>query len=291
MLNRKKIIPKGKRSPFRIVRGTAGVWMALVCLVILSACEIAPGASGEKDVAVQSSPADAGPETMPSGARDLVDAATMSAQSTGGAVTIYNLDAADPAKEAPEDNGRKERKQKPLPLSLQSAADPSVDVYPLDYGAAADSGMRWAGSGILMPSGRQAMTGTEGRDVVMGNGLVKLYFAHGSSRVSSDARRTLEELAAWAGRTGGTIIVEGHASQRAEARDMTGRESINLKQSLNRAYAVSRELLRLGVSPDQVVTSGFGDSRPAMAETGRSAEAASRRVEIYTEGDSSGLGR
>lgn len=267
----------GCRGVRRIVTGV----LALACLG-LCACEIVPGddtAGG--DVTAQSlSAADA--DGAVAVETPLPDAAQMAARATGGAVTVYGFDENPDGAVRPE--GRK------MPLALQSAADPSVDVYPLDYGMA-DPGMRWAGSGILMPTGRQAMSGASSGGVVGANGSVRLFFAHGSSRLSPDSQRALEELAAWAGRTGGAIVVEGHASQRASAADPVGKDSANLKQSLDRAYAVSRELLQLGVAADRVTTSGFGDTRPAMAGEGRSAEAASRRVEIYTEGELPGTGR
>lgn len=253
--------------------------LAVLACLGLCACEIVSGdEAAEGDVAVQSvSAIDSGAVAVET---PLPDAAQMAARATGGAVTVYGLDGN--ASDTPGSGGRQ------TPLALQSAADPSVDVYPLDYGLV-ELGTRWAGSGILMPSGRQAMMGAASDGIVGANGSVRLFFAHGSSRIMPDSRRALEELAAWAGRTGGAIVVEGHASRRASAADPVGKESVNLKQSLDRAYVVSRELLRLGVAADRVTTSGFGDSRPALAEPERSAEAASRRVEIYTEDELPGV--
>lgn len=217
----------------------------------------------------------------------MASAAVQAAKATGGAVTVYELDT--PGTPGAGDGLRP-------PVALQSAADPSVDVYPIDYGRA-DPGARWAGSGILMPSGRDAMAGKVLDDNVQGgpgafpsDGLsardgapARVFFAHGSSTLTPSARKVLADMAAWANRTGGSIVVEGHASRRAGMTDSVGRETVNLKQSLDRAYAVSRELLRLGVTSDRIRTSGLGDSRPSESMAGRSAEAASRRVEIYNE--------
>lgn len=259
------------------------VWALVGCLALWS-CEL-DGVGGSRSgiVPVERVPA-VGESATVAPPPPLPNAAVQAARASEGAVTVYDLEG--DAAAVPGDIK--------APLALQSAADPSVDVYPLDYGRA-DPGTRWAGSGILMPSGRDAMAGrvlepparSGGPESAVGAtdmAPARVFFGHGSSQLTPAARKVLTELADWSRRTGGAILVEGHASARAGMTDPVGRETVNLKQSLDRAYAVSRELLRLGVTSDRVRTTGFGDSRPAVSEPGRSAEAASRRVEVYTEG-------
>lgn len=263
-------------------RGVPALLALLGCLA-LSACEAMGGKKGESlsgITAIGKTPEVPGQTTVaPPEGVPLPSPAVMASRRTGGAVTVYDLDQSP----------KVSRAEGVLPpVALQSAADPSVDVYPLRYDPGAGSGARWAGSDLLIPSGSDAMAGKvlEGPDFSLGAAAgspARIFFEHGSSRITPAARKVLEELAAWSKRTGGAVVVEGHASRRAGGGDLVGRETTNLKQSLDRAYAVSRELLRLGVAADRVVTSGFGDARPALPVPGRDTEAASRRVEIYTE--------
>lgn len=63
------------------------------------------------------------------------------------------------------------------------------------------------------------------------------------------------------------VLIEGHTDSR-------GSESYNEELSLRRAQAVQDFLLRNGVSPDRIVTRGYGEAYPVAsndtnAERGR----------------------
>lgn len=110
----------------------------------------------------------------------------------------------------------------------------------------------------------------------------RIHFRHGSSTVDVAGQRVIQDVAR--GAHGGRITVTGHASERAEAADPIARRIINLQMSMNRALSVAQALIREGVPAAMIETRAYGDTRPALAEAGMDAEAASRRVELYTGG-------
>ena len=114
-----------------------------------------------------------------------------------------------------------------------------------------------------------------------GYGAAKIYFKHGSSALDGTAREVLGAVAQ-DNQMGGTLQVEGHASERVETSDPVAKRIINLKISMDRAYQVSRELIKKGVPATAIETRAYGDTRPAFSAPGIDGEAASRRVEIHT---------
>ena len=88
----------------------------------------------------------------------------------------------------------------------------------------------------------------------------QLYFAHGSDRLGSGDKRHLRELAEQA-RGAGQIEVEGFASHPTQAKDTVTSKVLNLKESMNRSFAVSKDLIKRGVPADKIKTVGWGDGR------------------------------
>jgi len=70
------------------------------------------------------------------------------------------------------------------------------------------------------------------------------------------------------------VRIEGHADER-------GSEEFNLDLSQRRAEAVRSFLVRTGVSPERLVATGVGESRPLEEESSEEAWAVNRRVEFH----------
>ncbi len=98
----------------------------------------------------------------------------------------------------------------------------------------------------------------------------RLNFAINSAQVSSNAQSELAEIAAALKANSKLAVkVEGHT-------DATGDREKNLKLSLARAQAVKAELLKLGVSENQILPEAQG-SKEVIDTTNH---AANRRVEV-----------
>jgi outer membrane protein OmpA-like peptidoglycan-associated protein len=198
-------------------------------------------------------------------------------RTVGGDVQIFSLNgpsagysAGFTAKASPTKNS--------APGGVVSSQDSSVTVYPLDGDAApppiASSGPPEA----LTPSPSPSYPPRGGMDM-QGVEPARLYFAHGAVKLDAPAKQIIKTVAQRAG--GGAIQVEGHASTRTATTNAVEGRIVNLKVSLERAYDVTRELIRDGVPAEAIQTRAWGDTRPALPVGGKSAEDASRRVEIY----------
>jgi OmpA-OmpF porin, OOP family len=97
-----------------------------------------------------------------------------------------------------------------------------------------------------------------------------VHFATAETTVSPQA---LAALAAVAKSSRGTLHVAGHADNR-------GVETANDTLSRNRAEAVARQLVSLGVAAERITTSGWGATRPVKAGNTAAAWQANRRVDI-----------
>jgi outer membrane protein OmpA-like peptidoglycan-associated protein len=95
-----------------------------------------------------------------------------------------------------------------------------------------------------------------------------------SSRVDSDGRQTLEDLAGVLEDYDKTaVVVQGHT-------DSTGSEEHNLELSERRAEAVRRYLASVGVDPARLATMGFGEDSPVASNDSESGRQQNRRVDI-----------
>ena len=95
-----------------------------------------------------------------------------------------------------------------------------------------------------------------------------------SSRVDSDGRMTLEDLAGVLEEYDKTaVVVQGHT-------DSTGSEEHNLELSERRAEAVRRYLATLGIDPARLATMGFGEESPVASNDSESGRRQNRRVDI-----------
>ncbi|TDV62473.1 OmpA family protein [Pseudomonas sp. LP_7_YM] len=74
------------------------------------------------------------------------------------------------------------------------------------------------------------------------------------------------------------VIVEGYT-------DSTGSDSHNQSLSERRAGSVRMALVKMGVSPDRVVSQGYGKEYPVADNTSASGRAMNRRVEVTISND------
>lgn len=72
------------------------------------------------------------------------------------------------------------------------------------------------------------------------------------------------------------VVLQGHADSR-------GSEEYNKKLGMDRAEAVRKELVVLGVAADRLSTVSFGETKPLFTEKEEWAYAANRRVEVHMD--------
>jgi len=141
-------------------------------------------------------------------------------------------------------------------------SDPSISV---DWSALGDTspvatgGVQLAGNGVTL-------------------GEPVAYFAHGSATLGPKDRAAIRNLATQLKRHPQPVMVAGNSSKRTGIRNTATSREVNLRMAAKRADAVMDELVKLGVSPELIYLSAYGDSIPNRRRGGD--EAADRRVEI-----------
>jgi len=104
----------------------------------------------------------------------------------------------------------------------------------------------------------------------------KIYFAKGSSEISSMAKEIFNNVVKLLSQKNWAIFVEGHSSVGERSSD--GRSDSFILSSL-RAAKVAQMLAKEGVRPEKITTVFYGDSRPVKIN-GKVDNKLSRRVEI-----------
>jgi outer membrane protein OmpA-like peptidoglycan-associated protein len=98
---------------------------------------------------------------------------------------------------------------------------------------------------------------------------IDLLFETSSAVLTGDARNELMRLAQWAKCTPhGALVLEGHA-------DIRGTQPYNLKLSAERAAAVRKKLIQMGVPSERIVLTIYGKNGPRKGSL-----AADRRVTV-----------
>ncbi len=110
-----------------------------------------------------------------------------------------------------------------------------------------------------------------------------IHFRKGSSRLSNRDKRRIGKLVRDYKFRGGLVSVIGHASSRTGDMGRDKHNFINFEISLDRANAVSGELLRLGVSPADLVQEARADQDPVYYEYMPAGEVGNQRVEIFLQ--------
>lgn len=231
------------------------------------------------------------PSFLPPNDRDLK---TMTSKLSGGSVEIYDLDGGAPEMGAPVPAVQ------PVYNGIPMATDPRVTVYPLDgvtntYTQMAASAPVPQWPNAVLPVTREAAPGmtappTEwGGDAPMqivdgklapreGGDISSVYFNYGSSQLGSPERSVLRKVSETAKFAPvDRVSVEGHASKAAQTTDPIKARILNLKESMNRAQAVSQEMIENGVPAEKIKAVGWGDTKQVSGN-----EAAQRRVDVIT---------
>ena len=192
----------------------------------------------------------------------------------GGSVDIYSLDQRAGGLPVPT-----------APQGMRSLTEPSVMVFPLaddgPYPGQAETVGLWP-QAIMQPNGLTPLGAEAGSRDGYGTGDARVYFRHGSSSLDRDDKRVIKDVSERAKFAPVTrVSVEGHASMRAESGDPVKDQILNLKESMNRAYEVSKSMMMNGVPGEKIKTTAWGDTRPP-ANVLNNKEAESRRVEVFT---------
>lgn len=202
-------------------------------------------------------------------------------KTAGGSVEVYDIDAPESGmiSIAPVQSVQ-------MPEGMAYPTDPSVTVFPLDEGFGGASHGSYPVPPVQQGGGMTEApfttapldVGADGKlSPRAGQGVSQIYFKHGSDRIGSGDESVLRQTAEAAKFAPvDRIRVEGHASTNAGTTDPIKARIVNLKESMNRAYAVSRTLIEEGVPAEKIKTIGYGDTVPASGEDQQ------RRVDIIT---------
>ena len=138
-------------------------------------------------------------------------------------------------------------------------------------GTAADLGASGSGAGVTGSElGDRAQAGTQ-QDFEVNVGD-RVFFGYDGTTLDDTARKTLERQAAWLQQFPGTAVtLEGHTDER-------GTREYNLALGERRASAAKGYLTTLGVDAGRVLTTSYGEERPADPGHDESAYALNRRA-------------
>lgn len=108
-----------------------------------------------------------------------------------------------------------------------------------------------------------------------------IYFANGSSSVSSEYNKAIRDAVKMAKQNNASIIVYGYASSRTRNTDAASHKLANFKVSMARAESVAAALKRAGMPAAKIYTEALSDTAPAYLEVMPEGERLNRRAEIY----------
>lgn len=149
---------------------------------------------------------------------------------------------------------------------VQTLQEPGVSIYPV-------------GANPYAPPPARYMPAPAPMDVSSAAPEATVYFNHGSAQLSPHDQaqlRAVSEKAKFAPVS--RISVEGHASKRAGTGDPVRDNIVNLKESMNRAFEVSKTMMMNGVPAEKLKTTAWGDTKPPYDGS----EDKARRVEIIS---------
>ncbi|MDP6066209.1 MAG: OmpA family protein [Alphaproteobacteria bacterium] len=113
--------------------------------------------------------------------------------------------------------------------------------------------------------------------------LAVVNFATGSAHLTTASKAKLRQIVAAHRARGGGLRVVGHASHRTRNLPLHKHKMVNFRISVDRANAVARELMRLGVQTAALRVEAVSDSKPIYFEVMPAGEAKNRRAEIFLE--------
>lgn len=113
--------------------------------------------------------------------------------------------------------------------------------------------------------------------------VATIHFSNGSAALSARDRQIIANALQLKKERGGRIHIVGHASSRTRATDPVRHKMVNFKVSVDRADAIARELIRLGLKKEEMVVDAISDANSLYFEFMPTGEAGNRRAEIYLE--------
>ena len=125
---------------------------------------------------------------------------------------------------------------------------------------------------------------TQQTKLLLTSGAIKvatIHFRNGSAALSARDRQIIANALQLKKERGGHIHIIGHASSRTRSLDPIKHKMLNFNVSVDRADAVARELIRLGIKKEELVVDAISDTQPMYFEFMPTGEAGNRRAEIY----------
>jgi flagellar motor protein MotB len=113
--------------------------------------------------------------------------------------------------------------------------------------------------------------------------VATILFANGSSKIKPRDRRILRQVINQFRKVGGKLRVIGHASRRTKTNDPVRHKMSNFWVSTSRAERIANELIRMGVSSNNLRIDAVSDREPRYHEYMPSGEAGNRRAEIFID--------
>ena len=167
--------------------------------------------------------------------------------------------------------------------SKPSQVTPGVTVYPLEEDGAAVTPGIYEGRSVRVISSEGSFYAEDGQRVfAVSPGMAQsVFFDYGSDRIKSQDKKQLRDIAKDHSQVQKLEVI-GHASSDVRGvKDPIKKRMINLEMSMKRATAVSAELIKSGVPARKIKTAGYGDVKPNPVTSGKTQEAADRRVEVF----------
>jgi len=200
----------------------------------------------------------------------------------GGSVEIYDPNTSAPYGSRGGSASVADVTGAPMPSAVES----SVEIYPVDGSFAGQTTQTWPNSlypanPVSLGGGTMSATSTGRSSAHVGSGYTpsQIFFKHGSSRLGGGDKQVLRQVADQAKFAPvDRVRIEGHASARTGVADPVESKIVNLKESMNRAFNVSSQLMRDGVPAEKIQTTVWGDTQNSGEE------AYNRRVDIITGG-------
>ncbi len=155
-------------------------------------------------------------------------------------------------------------------LKKDSDGDGVADMFDKEPNSAAGSVVDGAGRTIKFPESTNTVTTTTVGSTA--TGFEAIAFEFNSSVLKTESYPTLDKLSSSLRDNGGKVTVAGHASSEGTA-------AYNVKLSKDRANSVKTYLVNSGVSASNVMTKGYGETKPIASNDTEEGRMQNRRVE------------
>ena len=217
------------------------------------------------------------PEPPPPAAAPSVPVATAgAAPQPGERVSLAErLGAAPPPAPNPNAEAPTLGQNAPPPVAPASASAPPPTL--------AEPPAVEVGTQLASLSEPQPMSAFDPSRFSVSSHLATIQFESGSSRLTAQDRRVLDDVVKVKNETGGVLRVVGHASSRTANLDPMRHKMVNFRVSVGRANAVASALIRQGVPADAIFVEAVSDSQPIYYEVMPAGDVGNQRAEIYLD--------